>query len=166
MAPRQEERNKPEGLRYCVFCTRYFSEHDWATHEHNPAVSQRHRADERRRGKIGSNSVPDIKERIDWAAEAGRTYSERSIRRFLSVSKRRTKRKIRNLAALSIRLIIGAIAASYVAVAIVHVSNGFSWGDSLGMPFEDYRTMIECPAQPALVWDFIDRTDRYARPSC
>ncbi len=36
MPRREDERERPSSLRYCVFCRRYMSVSEWATHPHNP----------------------------------------------------------------------------------------------------------------------------------
>ena len=40
MPRREEERERPSSLRYCVFCQRYMSVDEWETHPHNPDVGQ------------------------------------------------------------------------------------------------------------------------------
>ncbi|MEE9202492.1 MAG: hypothetical protein V3U31_04785 [Dehalococcoidia bacterium] len=36
MPKREDERGRSTNLRYCVFCQRYMSVGEWATHPHNP----------------------------------------------------------------------------------------------------------------------------------
>ncbi len=36
MPRREDERERPSSLRYCVFCRRYMSAGEWDTHPHNP----------------------------------------------------------------------------------------------------------------------------------
>lgn len=38
MPRREEERERPSNLRYCVFCQRYMSVGEWDRHPHNPGL--------------------------------------------------------------------------------------------------------------------------------
>ncbi len=48
MPRREDERERPSSLRYCVFCQRYMSVSEWDTHPHNPDMGKRGRARLRR----------------------------------------------------------------------------------------------------------------------
>ena len=45
----------------------------------------------------------------------------------------------------------------YFSLAAIHITNGFSTGEGLTMPFEDVRALVTCPNKPSEVWDFVNR---------
>ena len=61
------------------------------------------------------------------------------------------------LVVLSVALFVVALAAAYTGLVAVHMSNGFSLGDSINMPPRDLRMFITCPRELAHVWEFVDR---------
>ena len=52
-----------------------------------------------------------------------------------------------------------SIATLYVTLAIIHVANGFTVGDSLSMAIRDGRAITSCPFNPQEYWTFINRND-------
>jgi hypothetical protein len=105
--------------------------------------------------------MPALREKVDWSAEARSTYGKRNWRRFWSFTYRRSKSRFRNALALVVRLTVLALLLSYPALAVLHMSNGFEVGESLAMPFEDYRVAATCYEHPADVWAYVDRLDRW-----
>ncbi len=51
-----------------------------------------------------------------------------------------------------------AVAVLYVAMVVLHVSNGFSVGDSFGAIIRDARAVTSCPWEPKELWTFITRS--------
>ncbi len=45
----------------------------------------------------------------------------------------------------------------YVVLVGLHMSNGFTFSESLSMPVRDARMAATCPNEPQHVWEFIDR---------
>ncbi len=60
------------------------------------------------------------------------------------------------LARALVRLLVAAVAAAYIAAGLVHVTNGWSLGDSAKLLLMDTRMAAVCYKDPARVWQFVD----------
>ena len=57
----------------------------------------------------------------------------------------------------AIKLVAAIVVVALIGFTVVHLTNGFGFGESLGASFRDARLAITCPTKPKLLWDFVDR---------
>jgi|ETNmetMinimDraft_2_1059921.scaffolds.fasta_scaffold19489_1 hypothetical protein len=51
----------------------------------------------------------------------------------------------------------GLLIVAYLAVTIVHLSNGIGFGRSLAGGVIDARVAVTCPSNTGLLWDIVNR---------
>lgn len=54
-------------------------------------------------------------------------------------------------------VVLIALVVFYTVTIFVHLSNGFSFGQSLDMGIRDIRVLATCPHKPGVVWRWMDR---------
>ena len=56
------------------------------------------------------------------------------------------------------KTVITIVILSYIALTVLHISNGFGFGPSLEMSLRDIRMAASCPNKPKAVGGFINRS--------
>jgi hypothetical protein len=58
-----------------------------------------------------------------------------------------------------LRGLLGVLLFLYLAVTVIHLSNGIGFGRALQGVFLEARVAVSCPEKPRLLWDIVNRNN-------
>ncbi len=98
----------------------------------------------------------DRSDRVDWSAEASRTYGKRwGVRRSTTILRHRFSRTARISFRRLMVLLPLSFAFAYLAAGGIHISNGWNFSESARLLVMDTRVAITCYQDPLRVMDFV-----------